>query len=210
MEDCKQAAQAPSVSVIFLPMPEPSVESKVPIKEATGLVHGNKDLTKKAVLGYTQAVRYVEYSQALHYVKSERDKWVCGGSVLNMTLGYSAMNVQIAPEFPEDSCAYRVVREHEQEHVKAYQSFFKDFQQRVKQRLEAELADRSFASSEAELEAIEGERMQSRYLRIVHEEFDQAYALHKQIDNEQEEARIRESCNGEVVALLKKVIVGQK
>jgi hypothetical protein len=74
------------------------------------------------VLGLTRGNAIVRFSASTATYLDRAGRWECASPQLVLSVGYSPMTVYVAREFPEGSCAYKEIYEHELRHVKTYQS----------------------------------------------------------------------------------------
>lgn len=88
--------------------------------------HGNQDFSRltnhpvpQNTLGLTEAEVTVQMSGQT-YVKPEHTRFCIGIKAIHFTLGYESIKVYIDKKYPQTSCNYKVIKNHEDYHVNVY------------------------------------------------------------------------------------------
>jgi hypothetical protein len=153
----------------------------------------------KQVLGLTRGNAVVKLATNTMIYVDRSGRWECASPQLTLTIGFNPLTVYVASEFPEGTCAYGEIYQHELRHVKAYQAHLASIEKDV-----ADTLNRRFATGSPWRGPVGQTRMQlqreldERWLPYIAREInrgDQAQAL---IDTPEEYERVANSCNGEV------------
>ena len=75
----------------------------------------------RQILGLTRGNAAISFSTSFPAYQERSGRWECTSPQITMTYGISPVTVYVAKEFPEGSCAYKEILEHEIRHVKTYQ-----------------------------------------------------------------------------------------
>ena len=75
----------------------------------------------KQVLGLTRGNATVSFASNTPAIIDPTGRWECASPQITLSFGFSPMTVYVAREFPEGTCAYKEIHEHEMRHVEAYQ-----------------------------------------------------------------------------------------
>lgn len=190
-------------------LPKPSVTLKrLDERFTVNTQYGYKTLTHlgaalarpgNQVLGLTRgnAIAQLSTSTQIHVERTGR--WECASPQITLTIGFGQMIVYVAKEFPEGSCAYKEVYQHELRHVKTYQTHLA--------KIEKDLTDtlnRRFATggpwrgpAGQTREKLQRE-LDERWLPYIQREIGRSDAEQALIDTPEEYARVMNACNGEI------------
>ncbi len=156
------------------------------------------------VLGLTRGNAVVRFSMSAQSIIDRTGRWECFSPQLTLTYGFSPMTVFVASEFPEGSCAYKEIYEHELRHVKAYQEHMVGIEKALQETL-----SRRFSTSgpwrgpvgqrRAQLQ----QELDERWARYVEREIARVDVAQALIDTPEEYARVANSCNGEIKARIR-------
>ena len=195
-------------------LPKPAVavhrlEAQINVNKQYGyreLTHLGSPLAQpgKQVLGLTRGQASSRFSLSLARQLDPSGRWECASPQVTMTYGFSPLTVYVAREFPEGSCAFKEIYQHEMRHVKTYQAHLISIENEL-----AATLGRRFATggpwrgpsgqTRAQLER----ELNERWLPYVQREINRVDADQSLIDSPEEYARIADSCNGEIGRLMR-------
>lgn len=190
-------------------LPAPAVTIKrLDSKVSTNFQYGYKSLTNigaslsrpgQQVLGLTRGNASVRLASSTPGYVDQSGRWECISPQITLTYGFSPMTVYVAREFPEGSCAYKEIYEHELRHVSAYQAHVAEIESELK-----EMMTRRFSTggpwrgpvgvSRARLQ----QELDERWMPYVQRQLKRVEAAQALIDTPEEYARVAESCQGEI------------
>jgi hypothetical protein len=122
----------------------------------------------------------------------------CTSPRVYVDLSYSPLQVFVAREFHEQSCAYRTVYAHEMQHVEVYRDNLPLLERRVREALLQRYGDRpQYGPPGAGLQALQ--RDVDEWLRpFIKDQLAKIERLQVQLDTPEESARLSHACLGEV------------
>ncbi|MFZ4537722.1 hypothetical protein [Propionivibrio sp.] len=158
----------------------------------------------KQILGLTRGNASVRFASNISLYVDRTGRWECASPQLTVTLGFSPMTVYVAKEFPEGSCAYKEIYQHELRHVKAYQAHLAGIEKEVTDTLQRRFDGGSIwrgpvGQSSAQLRR----ELDERWLPYIRREIGRADEAQALIDSPEEYARVADSCNGEIRKLIR-------
>lgn len=127
---------------------------------------------------------------------------ICTRPAVTVTLSLVPHVVAIGREFPTDSCAYKVIAEHESRHVLANNLALTRTAAAMEKALKDSFSNRVFYGESAWLEAALQEHVQA-WLDWAESELKKVDALHADIDTPEEYARSEHICGGEIPRILR-------
>ena len=151
------------------------------------------------VLGLTRGNSVAHFASSIPSYVDRTGRWECASPQLALTLGFSQMTVYVAKEFPEGSCAYKEIYQHELRHVKAYQTHLASIEQDVTVTLNRRFATGSpwrgpVGQARAQLQR----ELNERWLPYIKREMARADEVQALIDTPEEYARVADACGGEI------------
>jgi hypothetical protein len=151
------------------------------------------------VLGLTRGSAVVKFETRVPSYTDRSGQWECASPQLTMSFGFSPMVVYVATEFPEGSCAYKEIYQHEMRHVKAYQAHIvqieKDLTATLNQRFTGSGPWRGpVGQTQARLQR----ELNERWMPFIKREINRVDAAQALIDTPEEYARVASSCKGEI------------
>lgn len=190
-------------------LPPPSVTIKrVEEKISQNFEYSYKSLTNigaslsrpgHLVLGLTRGNATVQFSSSTPGYVDRSGRWECMSPQITLTYGFSPMTVYVAREFPQGSCAYKEIYEHELRHVKTYQehiaSMEKDVGETLKQRFVTGSPWRG-PVGQARVKLLQ--ELDERWLPYVQREIKRVDTAQALIDTPEEYERVANSCDGEI------------
>lgn len=154
---------------------------------------------EKHVLGLTRGTATVRFETRIASYVDPTGQWECASPHITVSYGFSPMTVYVAREFPEGSCAYREIYQHEMRHVRAYQTHLKHIEQRLADTLNERFASASpWRGPRGQASARLQQELEARWAPYVKREINKVDAAQALIDTPEEYARVAESCGGEI------------
>ena len=193
---CDQLAK-PSVTVKRLEAPF-TVNRQYGYRELT---HLGSALAQpgKQVLGLTRGTATAQFSTNTQIHLERSGRWECASPQIVVSFGFSPMTVYVAKEFPEGSCAYNEIYQHELRHVKTYQAHLISIENDL-----AATLSRRFASGEpwrgpvGQARAQLARELNERWLPYIQREINRVDAGQALVDSAEEYERVANSCHGEI------------
>ena len=193
---CEQLAK-PSVTIKRL-------EERVILNTQYGykqLTHLGSSLARpgQQVLGLTRGNAVAQFATRTPTTIDRSGRWECASPQLSLTIGFSPLTVYVAKEFPEGSCAYQEIYQHELRHVKTYQTHLGTIEKDVADTLNRRFAtDAPWRGQPGETRARLQKELDERWLPYIQRELAKADAEQALIDTAEEYERVANSCNGEI------------
>ncbi len=151
------------------------------------------------ILGLTRGKAVSKIASNTPSYVDKAGRWECASPQLSLTFGFTQMTVYVAKEFPEGSCAYKEIFDHELRHVKAYQTHLANIEKDVTDTLNRRFATGSPWRGPAGQTRTRLQReLEEHWLPYVKREIGRAEEAQALIDTPAEYARVADSCNGEV------------
>jgi hypothetical protein len=190
-------------------LPLPSVTLKRLFEQASVDTHYNvRELTHlgsalappgKAVLGLTRGTALVKFSSTTQAYLDPTRRWECASPQITLSFGYSPLFVYVANEFPEGSCAYREIYQHELRHVATYRDHLATIENDLAATLNRRFATGSpWRGAAGQTQAQLQREFNERWLPYVKRQIDRVSSAQALIDTPEEYARVTASCNGEI------------
>ena len=153
----------------------------------------------RLILGLTRGNLVVSFATRLPSYLEPSGRWECSSPQITMTYGISPITVYVAKEFPEGSCAYKEILEHEMRHVKTYQTHATEIEKLLLERLNARFSTGGpWRGPLGETRAKLQQELDERWLPFVQREFKRVDAAQALIDTADEYERVANACNGEI------------
>lgn len=192
----------PSVSIKRLEE-RPSIDTHYSYKELTFL-GGVQPRSGNHVLGLTRGSAAVQFATSSPVYLDRSERWECTSPQITLTIGFKPMTVYVAKEFPEGSCAYKEIYQHEQRHVKAYQDHLaaieKDLGEALKRRF---ASDRPWHGPVGQTRELLQQELDQRWLPFIQREIRRVEESQVLIDTPEEYARVANACDGEIKKVLR-------
>jgi hypothetical protein len=180
-----------------------SVDTHYSVRELT---HLGSELASpgKAVLGLTRGTALVKFTSTTRTYLDPSRRWECASPQITLSFGYSPLFVYVANEFPEGSCAYREIYQHELRHVRTYQDHLATIEKDLAATLNRRFATGSpWRGAAGQTNAQLQREFNERWLPYVKREIDRVSSAQALIDSPEEYARVTASCNGEIARRLR-------
>lgn len=126
----------------------------------------------------------------------------CVAPRVTIQLNYSPVLIYVGNEFAPGTCAYKEILTHEQRHLKAYMDNLARVEKVVTAALNKRFAGQPmYAPSGTAMSALEHE-INGTWFPFIQAEFDKGKLEQARIDTPQEYARLAQTCNGEIAAIV--------
>ncbi|MYN43114.1 hypothetical protein GTP55_27600 [Duganella sp. FT109W] len=126
----------------------------------------------------------------------------CVAPRVTIQLNYSPVLIYVGNEFMPGTCAYKEILTHEQRHLKAYMDNLARVEKVVTAALNKRFAGQPmYAPSGTAMSALEHE-INGTWFPFIQAEFDKGKIEQARIDTPQEYARLAQTCNGEIAAIM--------
>lgn len=161
----------------------------------TRLTHAS---ASQSTMGMTSGTQRTEIALDAPALRDEGGRRECVSPRIYVDLSYSPLRVFVAREFHEQSCAYRVVYEHEMRHVQVYRDNLPLLEQHVRDALVRRYGDKPlYAKPGAGLDQLE--RDVDSWLRpFIKAQLADIERQQVQLDSPAESFRLSHSCLGEL------------
>lgn len=177
------------------------------ILELTALSENTRNYT----LGLTMARPQTTFVWGMQLLEDEKTKRVCMRPQLQFTVHAGTQNVFVGKEFDQGSCAFKEIHAHEMRHVDENKNIATKVAESTYKYIRASAGNRIiFGKSREEVEGYVLDAIKHHWLPFANENFVYYAAAHKQIDTPAEYARVNNSCNGEVVAVMQQANLGNR
>lgn len=195
-------------------LPKPSVTVKrLDEQVSLNTEYGHKALANiaktlarpgKQVLGLTRGVATVHFAVKTPTFIAPSGRWECASPQITLSFGFSPVTVYVAKEFPEGSCAYKEVHEHEMRHVRTYQTHITSIEKGLTGTLNARFATGAPWRGPAGQTTGQLQReLNERWTPYVLREIRRAEVAQALIDTTEEYERVANACAGEVNKLIR-------
>lgn len=190
-------------------LPPPSVTlRRLPETLQVDKHYGHREITHLAaelarpgtrVLGLTRGTATVRMEvQSPSYIDRSR-RWECASPQIFVTYGYDPMTVYIAREFPEHTCAYNEIYDHELRHVKTYYDHLDAIEKDLGETLRRRFATGApWRGPVGNTVATLRREFDDRWLPYIKREIGKVEAAQAVIDSPDEYERVAKSCDGEI------------
>lgn len=200
-DECDQLPK-PSVTLKRLDV-RPTLNNTYSYKELTHL--GSTGVRKGTqVLGLTRGTAIAQFETSIPSYVDRTGRWECASPQITVSYGFNPMTISVAREFPEGSCAYQEIYQHELRHVSAYlthlASIEKDLAETLAKRFNTGEPWRAPAGqTNARLQ----QELKERWLPYIQREINRGDEAQAQIDTAEEYARVSNACSGEIKARIR-------
>ena len=156
------------------------------------------------VLGLTRGRASARFSLSIASRVERYGRWECASPQLTVTYGFSPLTVYVAREFPEGSCAFKEIYQHEMRHVKTYQAHLVSIENELTATLNHRFAsDGPWRGPAGETRMALERELSERWLPYIQRAIDRVDADQSLIDSADEYARVADSCKGEIRQLMR-------
>ena len=154
-------------------------------------------------LGLTERSIASEMEVKSSMLKHKGSSLVCMRPHVIVTLTLDPHIVYVGREFPEKTCSFNSILQHEQRHVTVNNMALQRTAASMNQALHTSFGNRIFYGDEAEMGAEVRAHIQD-WIKWAESEMRKVDQLHKQIDTKEEYAKNLTVCNGEIPTLMKR------
>ncbi len=153
----------------------------------------------KQVLGLTRGNATVSFASKTPSIIDPSGRWECASPQITMTFGFTPVTVYVAKEFPQGSCAYKEIHEHEMRHFKTYQEHMASIEKALNDTLSSRFATgKVWRGPVGQTAAQVQKELDERWLPYVQREIQKVEAAQALIDTPEEYERVANSCDGEI------------
>lgn len=154
-------------------------------------------------LGLTVAQMRTSLKWSANYLVDDKTGRACMRPQLEVGLSVNPQQVYIAREFPQGSCAFNHIAEHELRHVRVNQARLEQVADQLKVELQSALGGRVFYGEHSQLRQQLEQAVTKDWLPWVQQQLNAVDAQHQLIDSPQEYAQNQTACNGEIARVLR-------
>jgi hypothetical protein len=181
---------------------DPVVESRLSYEELTRLAGYEGE--GRWVLGLTRPALQVEAQWGFSALSDARSGLTCLRPSLTMTLRYRPVQVYVASEFINDSCAYDFVLRHEMRHVDVHVRRLREVALQLQAELQDRLAGVVHVGRRDELQGRLQAEVTGRWLPRAERDLQDVRREHQLIDSPEEYQRALTACEGRIAAHLRR------
>lgn len=158
----------------------------------------------KQVLGLTRGNATVSFASTTPSIIDPTGRWECTSPQIMLTFGFSPMTVYVAREFPEGTCAYKEILEHEMRHVEAYQKHIASIEKELTESLNARFATAAvWRGPVGQTAARLRQELDARWAPYVQRQIKLVDEAQAKIDTAEEYERVANACGGEISKVLR-------
>lgn len=157
----------------------------------------------KQVLGLTRGNATVGFASNTPTIVDRSGRWECASPQITLSFGFSPITVYVAHEFPEGSCAYKEIHDHEMRHVEAYRAHIASIEKELGAALNARFATGAVWRGPVGQTAGRLRReLDERWAPYVQRAIKRADEAQAKIDSAEEYERVANACDGEIRKVL--------
>ena len=158
----------------------------------------------KQVLGLTRGNATVSFASNTPAIIDPTGRWECASPQITLSFGFSPMTVYVAREFPEGSCAYKEIHEHEMRHVDAYQKHIASIEKELTEMLNARFATGAvWRGPVGQTASRLRQELDARWAPYVQRQIKRVDEAQAKIDTAEEYERVANACGGEISKVLR-------
>lgn len=157
-----------------------------------------------AVLGLTLGKALVNARVATQLLRDPTGRWECATHQVSIEIGYQPITLYVGREFPERSCAFKTVYQHELRHAQTY----RDHARTIAPEIEAALRERFIGNAPARgpsgtTQARIQNELNDRWLPYIRRLMAAVESKHREIDTAEEYEKVSLACDGEIKRLMR-------
>lgn len=153
-------------------------------------------------LGLTESVFQLEVSAGSTKLVNSATGQACMRPQLNITVQVGPQRVSVAREFPQGTCAFNEIVQHELRHVYANQAQLERTADQLEQTLKAKFGNQVFYGTDAELTRAFSDNIKTAWIPWGQAKYLEGRRAHETIDSPAEYARNNTMCGGIVPRVL--------
>lgn len=158
----------------------------------------------KQVLGLTRGNATVGFASSTPAIIDPAGRWECASPQITLSFGFSPLTVYVAREFPEGTCAYKEIHEHEMRHVETYQKHIASMEKELTASLTARFATGAVWRGPVGQTATRlRQELDARWVPYVQRRIKHVEEAQAKIDTAEEYARVANACDGEIGKVLR-------
>lgn len=195
-------------------LPKPSVTIKrIDERLSTNTEYSHQSLTNigaalarpgKQVLGLTRGNATVSFASQTPAITDPSGRWECASPQITLSFGFSPMTVYVAREFPEGSCAFKEILDHEMRHVEAYRKHIASIEKTLTESLTARFATGTvWRGPVGQTAARLRQELDARWAPYVQRQIKRVDEAQAKIDTAEEYQRVANACDGAVGKVLR-------
>jgi hypothetical protein len=195
-------------------LPKPSVTIKrIEERPGSNTEYSYKSLTNlgaalarpgRQVLGLTRGNATVSFAANTPSIIDPTGRWECASPQITLTFGFSPMTVYVASEFPQGSCAFKEIYEHEMRHVEAYQTHIASLEKQLSETLNARFANGTvWRGPVGQTASRLRQELDARWAPYVQRQIKRVDEAQARIDTAEEYERVANACDGEIKKALR-------
>lgn len=158
----------------------------------------------KQVLGLTRGSATVSFASNTPAIIDPTGRWECASPQITLSFGFSPMTVYVAREFPEGTCAYKEIHEHEMRHVEVYRKHIASIEKELTDSLNSRFATGAIWRGQVGQTASRlRQELDARWAPYVQRQIKRVDEAQAKIDTAEEYERVANACNGEISKVLR-------
>lgn len=158
----------------------------------------------KQVLGLTRGNATVAFASNTPTISDRSGRWECASPQITLSFGFSPITVYVAREFPEGSCAYKEIHDHEMRHVEAYRQHIASLKKELSAALNARFATGAvWRGPVGQTAARLRQELDARWAPYVQRAIKRVDEAQAKIDTAEEYERVANACDGAVGKVLR-------
>ena len=158
----------------------------------------------KQVLGLTRGNATVSFASNTPSIIDPTGRWECASPQITLSFGFSPLTVYVAREFPEGTCAYKEIREHEMRHVETYQKHIASIEKELTESLNARFASGTvWRGPVGQTASRLRQELDARWAPYVQRQIKRVDEAQAKIDTAEEYERVANACGGEISKVLR-------
>ena len=158
-----------------------------------------------AILGLTLGKATASARVATQLLRDPTGRWECASHQVQVEIGYQPITLYVGREFPDGSCAFKEIYQHELRHAQTY----RDHARAIVPEIEATLRER-FVSKEptrgpsGSTQARIQSELNDRWLPYIRRLLSAVESQQRDIDTPEEHEKVSKACNGEIQRLMRR------
>jgi hypothetical protein len=198
--DCERQLQPTQVDVVAYPS-----EIQYDFSQGVAALTKRPTLFREGgthTLGLTEATFRMDVKWNGDILMDSMTQKGCTRPRITIKLKVGPQRVFVGREFPQGSCAFWKIADHELRHVKANQAQVEKVAEKLQEVLRASFGNRIFYGNPAELKAALTDNLEDQWMPWAKDQFQQVEADHQAIDSSQEYESNASACQGEIPRVL--------